>query len=189
MLPQYYGEYFVFGIVSDKLEQFESCFMSVRNWLTMTLINLTLNLTRKAFSLLRYVPNSKLSGLKDEVLELERWVKKEELHRSWMKSNQDWPPQGRKTYRDSVTMEMKSRRIKKASTNIYTPVGTFTSVPEISTERKDESKKHIQKSSSRRGLMTTKTSRNNSPWRRMSGTEGTNKTLRSSFRDDAYKRY
>ena len=125
MMPQYYGEYAVFNIMSDRLEKFERSFRNVRNWFATKFVGFSLWIGQKSLKSIKYVPSSKLQGYKELVTKMDHKVRKEIKLRENLK-NSSFNSGSLSNLRDSTVFESNSFVGKKAikpakSTTIYTP--------------------------------------------------------------------
>lgn len=78
---QYYGEYMLFGTLSDKLEIFENFFMKVRNRICFSLISFQIWVTQKVFKLIKYIPNTQLAEIRESLQLMDSKIRKEEALR------------------------------------------------------------------------------------------------------------
>ena len=78
MMPQYYGEYAVFNILSDYLENFELLMRNIRDWLANSLVRFSIGMAQRSLKLIKYIPNDDLMECKENIMKMQMKIKREE---------------------------------------------------------------------------------------------------------------
>lgn len=140
LMPQFYGEYWIYNMFADIFEHLEYYFRSVRNFVASNIFGVTFTLSTHSFGIIKkFIPTDKLKEFQNNIRDLDKEINDElRLRKTILQqmSSKDYKsPTNRnsdETLRDSTVIHGGSRKNKPPTYfrpptgQIYTPVGMFT---------------------------------------------------------------
>lgn len=126
LMPQCYGEYVLYNMLSDLFEKLEYYFRNIRNVSTASIFGISFTISAYLFSLMKkFISNDKLKDFQNKVRELDKDINLELKLRKVIKST----TQGNIGLNIGARPPVNSKLMKLPTNQIYTPVGTFTRAP------------------------------------------------------------
>jgi hypothetical protein len=187
MMPQFYGEYTIFNMISDLFEHLEYYFRFVRNSLSSGMFGATFSLCISSFSIIKkFIPTDRLKDFQNEIRKLDKEMNDELRLRKLIRMNMSGgTPGGYNTpgghfdqtrdRRDTTIMNPDQQRnrnpvyYKPPTGQIYTPVGMHTRAPLVTST--SESIKEVDELNFANNVKKSRTSVKSSKHSRQSSKE------------------